>query len=279
MAGLDIDVLRTFVAVCEAGSMTRAATHSGRSQAAISQQVKHLERLAGQRLLVRHGRGVIVSAAGERFLTTARQVLATLDETLSALRDEPPVQQIRIGLPDSHNHERLSRALAGFLRTNPSVVVEVFSSIEDDFAAAVRTGSLDAAIFEADEVPAGAERLLSDPLIWQASAEFRYDREGALPIVAFDRACWWSTVSREHLANSSKDFRIVFSGESLPSIHSAISNGLGVGLLPSSLAGSGLVTFDGLPFGHPNHLVMICSEELPRTIRQSLGKHIRMGLA
>ena len=84
---LDMDVLRTFVTGFELGSFARAADRLGRSQSAISTQLRKLEEQMGQPLVRKSGRGLLPTPAGERLLAYARRILDLNDETVGAVRD------------------------------------------------------------------------------------------------------------------------------------------------------------------------------------------------
>ena len=80
---LDLDLLRSFVSVVDAGGFTRASQRVHRTQAAVSQQIKRLEQSLGCPLFVRDGGGgrrVTPTEAGERLLAYARRILALTDE-------------------------------------------------------------------------------------------------------------------------------------------------------------------------------------------------------
>ncbi|RUU64701.1 LysR family transcriptional regulator, partial [Mesorhizobium sp. M2C.T.Ca.TU.009.01.2.1] len=74
-APLDLNLLKTFVAVVETGSLSNAAPRVGRSQSAVSMQMQRLEDIVGNQLLVRGPRTVTPNAIGEDFLVYARRLL------------------------------------------------------------------------------------------------------------------------------------------------------------------------------------------------------------
>jgi len=82
---LSIDFLRCFAAISEAGVMSRAAERVGRTQAALSQQVKKLETALQQPLLVRTSRGVTLTSHGERLLAHGQKILRAHDEAVGEL--------------------------------------------------------------------------------------------------------------------------------------------------------------------------------------------------
>ncbi|HQR90726.1 MAG TPA: LysR family transcriptional regulator, partial [Caulobacter sp.] len=85
LTNLDLDLVRTFLVVCEQKSFTRAGGRLGRSQSAISLQVRRLEDQLGQSLLSRDPRHVVLTEHGEAFLPQARRLLRLNDDILAGL--------------------------------------------------------------------------------------------------------------------------------------------------------------------------------------------------
>src|SRR6185312_12097523 len=98
MAGLlsiDPDLLRTFVLIAEGRSFTRAAALVGRTQSAVSMQVKRLEELLGQEILHRSKGGAVeLTPHGEYLLTRARQILSLNDEVMRTFREPSIAGQV-----------------------------------------------------------------------------------------------------------------------------------------------------------------------------------------
>ena len=97
---LDSDLLRTFLAVATAGNVTRAAEKIGRTQSAVSIQIKRLEEVLGESVFARGSRGVALTAQGEALLVNAQRIVALLDETMATIRAKPLGGPVRIGLPE-----------------------------------------------------------------------------------------------------------------------------------------------------------------------------------
>jgi molybdate transport repressor ModE-like protein len=106
----DTALLRTFVAVCDAGSFTKAAREVNLTQSAVSLHVKRLEDQVGSRLIVRNARGVRLTEQGEVLLSYARRILALYKEAEQRLgRDSGGL--IRIGAPEYFDLHTLSSLL------------------------------------------------------------------------------------------------------------------------------------------------------------------------
>ena len=124
---LDSDLLRTFLAVAEAGNVTRAAEGVGRTQSAVSMQIRRLEECIGAALFERGPRGVALTRRGDQLVPYARRVVGLLDETSAAMRSRPLDGPVRIGIPEEHSQKILPYALAAFAESHPAVEVTVRS--------------------------------------------------------------------------------------------------------------------------------------------------------
>ena len=121
MNTLDTDLLRTFLAISDAGSFLAGAARIQRSQSAASIQIKKLEALLGTRVFERHGRGVRLTPTGEKLLPAARQSVRLLDKTFAELGNQGLEGALRIGIPDDHSKAVLSRIIADFARMHPKI--------------------------------------------------------------------------------------------------------------------------------------------------------------
>ena len=121
---LDTDVLRTLVAARQLGGFNRAAQQVGRSQSAVSQQIRKLEEQVGQPLFRREGRRLALTEAGDVILSYARRILDLNDEAVAAVRGTALGGTIRVGLPTDFAESWLPVVLARFKRAHPGVRVE-----------------------------------------------------------------------------------------------------------------------------------------------------------
>jgi len=116
---LDLDLVRTFVTVAETGSFTRTGERLGRTQSAISLQVRRLEESLGGRLLVRDPRRVSLTEAGEAFLPKARRLLRVNDEIIAEVTGEDLEGEVRLGAPEDFATVHLPEILGAFARSHP----------------------------------------------------------------------------------------------------------------------------------------------------------------
>lgn len=241
MENLDSDLLRTFVAVAQAGSVTEGAARIHRSQSATSIQVKRLEQILGHPVFERHGRGVVPTDVGKTLLPIAIDVAARLDATLQRIAKGPVEGKIRLGIPDDHGRERLARIIADFSRAQPGVELDVVCALSSAFPKALAKGALDLAVYEVEVQAAGEELLMEDPTCWVSSNTRDHATTDPLPVALFDNECWWRDAAIASLEAQGKPYRVVYSSQSVSGVLAAVEAGIAVGLLGRSSLCPGLV--------------------------------------
>ena len=234
MDQLDSDLLRTFLAVADAGSVTGGAARIHRSQSAASVQVKQLEALLGEPLFERHGRGVSLSATGELLLPVARQVVDLLDAALAELKTGGLAGSLRIGIPDDHSKTALAGILAEFTRQHPKVELRVHCALSSGFPELLSRGALDLVVHEVEALGAGMELLREEKLLWAASRAHNVQARHPVPVALFDRACWWRDLAQTALRTCGRAYRVVYASESVTGVTAAIESGIAIGVLGAS---------------------------------------------
>ncbi|WP_042058950.1 LysR substrate-binding domain-containing protein, partial [Acidomonas methanolica] len=228
----DIEALRTMIVGTDLGSFARAAAQLGRSQSAVSMQLKRLEEQAGHALFHRRGRGLVPTETGEMLLSYARRIVAMHDEAAVALGGSVVPPTIRLGLPQDFFEEVMPSALASFSERRPNVHVSVRAgrnyALEED----VKSGRLDVALaFTRTDHPKTGDLLATMPMFWFAKDDsfepFR-DRTGDLPLVMFDHPCLFRQAALRSLDDAGIRWRLALTTPSLPGVWAALRFGLGV---------------------------------------------------
>src|SRR5260221_2064699 len=124
---LDTDILRTLVAAQQLGGFNRAARQVGRSQSAVSQQIRKLEDQLGQALFRKEGRGLALTESVDVVLSYARRILDLNDEAVAAVRGSSIAGSGRFGLPTDFAETWLSTALGRFKLAHPRVQIEAYA--------------------------------------------------------------------------------------------------------------------------------------------------------
>lgn len=247
-----MDALRTFLAAHKTGSLIRAADQIGRSQSAVSQQMRKLETQVGQSLFQRHGRGLILTDAGEQVLSYARRILELNDEVIRALRSASIEGSVRFGLPGDFAETWLPAALGEFKKAHAAVRVEV--SVEGNGALLERLdrGELDLVLAMGHRTRADAEHIATLPMTWIGSADSDVVIKPGRPLdlALYKPPCFFRRAGLAALDDANIAWRLAYSTASLSSLWSGVAAGLGITLrtgagLPPTLRR--LDERDGLP--------------------------------
>ena len=251
MTNLELDLVRSFLTVAEARSFTRAGQRLGRSQSAVSLQIRRLEDQIGKKLLSRDPRHVVLTADGEAFLPQARRLLRLNDEILSNLTGGDVEGEVRLGAPEDFATVHLPGILGEFARANPKATLAVTCDLTLNLLDQLRAGALDLALVKREPVgrDVGA-RVWREPLVWVGADESLVEREGPIPLVVAPSPCVYRKRTIAALDSVGRAWRCAYTSPSLAGQLAALSAGLGITVLPREMAPPDLVRLGarhGLP--------------------------------
>lgn len=163
---IDTALLRSFVAVVEAGGMTNAARLLNLTQAAVSQQIKRLEDLFQQPLFDREGRQLRLMPRGERLFAQAQRLLAMNDEIWGMMTSPDYEGEVRLGVPHDIVAAFIPPILKSFDQAWPRVHVTLVSNTTVHLLQGLKRGDVDLTLTTEEDCPQGAETLMPDELVW-----------------------------------------------------------------------------------------------------------------
>ncbi|MEI2298623.1 LysR substrate-binding domain-containing protein [Ensifer sp. MJa1] len=251
---IGIDLLRTYVAVCRQGSLNRVATQTGRTQSALSMQMRRLETLLGRQLFQRTGRGVVPTPEGELFLGYATRMLALGDEAAARLQQSNLSGGVRVGLAEEVATTALPEALGRLRRGYSEIRLDV---VVDQCVALGKVWperDLDVMIVPTSVVAADAVTTWNVELQWVCATDYCLDETRPIDLVAFAAPCLWRRRMIETLADEGREHRVTFTSQSITALQAAIENGLGIGLLPPDAVRAGTMRVLGAAAGMPKPL-------------------------
>jgi len=147
---LDLELLRSFVSVVDAGGFTRAGERVHRTQSTVSQQIRRLEEQLGRPLLHRNGKRVTPTEEGERLLSYARRLLTLAQEAREVVTHPAADGVVRLGIPEDFAAYRLAKLLAGFVRARPTLRLDVRSDLSVNNCRDLERDELDLALIKRD---------------------------------------------------------------------------------------------------------------------------------
>lgn len=223
---LDIDLLRTLVAIADAGSFTAAAERVGRTQSAVSMQMRRLEEQIERPLFERDGRTVTFTAAGQDLLVYARRILRLQDAALSSLRQPEMEGVARVGIPDDYVGVFMPPILARFARSHPRVQVDLRCDTSDRLRDTLMAGEIDLAVVTCGALTDESHPLKKESVVWAAPRDHRVEDEPVLPLALFAAPCQVREATVSALDAMDRLHRVAYVSPSLMGLFAAVNAGL-----------------------------------------------------
>ena len=229
---LDLELLRSFVSVVEAGGFTRAGARVHRTQSTVSQQIKRLEEDVGQVLLHRDGKDVRPTEAGERLLSYARRLLSLAEEARDVLRQPGGEGAIRLGIPEDFAAYRLTKLLGAFSRSHPRLRLDVRADQSKHLARDLERGELDLALYKREAGAKDAIAVWPERVHWVTSKSHPIDvTVSSVPLIGFPLGCLYRAGAIHALESAGRPWHMAYSSSSLAGIQAAVAAGMGLSIL------------------------------------------------
>lgn len=276
---LDLDVLRTFVAIAETGSFTTAANAVFRTPSAVSMQIKKLEDILGRAVFSRDARSVSLTTDGEMLLGYARRMLAINREAVSKFIVPDITGVVRLGSPDDYGERVLPHVLKRFAQSHPSIAVDVVIDQSSNLRRRMDDRTLDITLLTNSFKVSmeGTEVLLTEPIVWAGAKGGCAHLREPLPVSLWEEGCAWRAGALEALGREGRNFRIAYMSAHTAGQRAAIMADLAVAPLPKSFLGCDMVelsTKDGMPDIGTYSVAMIVSPDASPPV-QAAADHIR----
>ena len=227
---MQLDWLRAFVAVVDAGSLTAAAPLVHRSQSAVSMQLGKLERAVGRPLLSRGPRHLELTPAGHELLPRARRLLELHAETVDALSGPELVGRVRLGVPDDYAASYLTPVVRSFVAKRPGVEIVLDCEQSTALLPRIGRGEIDLAIVSRAR-RGGGTLLFHEPLVWVGAPRSGTWRRDPLPVAVYEEGSQARKAAVQALKRAKRAFRVVVNTPSLAGQLAAVESGVAVAVL------------------------------------------------
>jgi DNA-binding transcriptional LysR family regulator len=224
VVNLPTDLLRSFAAIVDSGSMLKATERVFVTQSALSLQMKRLEGLVQIALFQREGRRLTLTPAGQNLLGHAREILDANDRALLALSGDVLAGPARIGFVQDFAETLLSGVLARFTQLNPETQVQVRVGNSAELLELMQAGQLDVVLCMSGQDDPTAVR--TAPMLWLGRDDLA--RQKVIPLAVLERPCRFRDAALAALDQAGRPWRIVLETPSLAALRAAVESGLGI---------------------------------------------------
>jgi DNA-binding transcriptional LysR family regulator len=226
------DLLRTFVSVIDLGAYTKAGEVLGRTQPAISLQMRRLEELVGAPVIKQVGRTLMLTSEGEMLLSYAREILRLNDEAASYFNRAKISGVLRVGLPNDYAVAFLQGVITEYTRRHREISLEIYCSWSAEILDRLRADELDLAIAMVDTERAQyLSRSWIERPVWAAAESVVFDPMAGIPLAAHPEGCAYRARMIQALDAAQMRWRVAYTGPGISGLQNAVINGLGVSAL------------------------------------------------
>lgn len=272
---VDTALLRSFVVLAETGSFSRTGRRVGRSQSAISGQIRKLEDALGRVLFDRTTRRVRLTRDGEALLGYARRMIATADAMIDHFRSADIAGEVRFAAPDDFASAYLPGILGEFAAAHEFVTLHVSCELTLRLIEQFEAGLHDLVIVKSDPARPypGARKLRREALVWVGApalalpfdeAQRRYAAlERALPLVLSPAPCVYRSRAAAALDARGVAWTPTYMTQSLAGSLAAVRAGLGWSVMPRAMVPEDLAALDerlGWPALDPAEIALLTRE-------------------
>jgi len=232
---LPTDLLRSFLAIVDTGSMMRATDHVFLSPSALSLQMKRLEEIARRQLFQRSGRSLMLTPAGRELAEVARKILELNDSAIALLLGETLSGQVQLGMVQDFAEALLPEILREFSALHPQTQLRLHVAGSPELVDAYNRSALDIVLGLGRPTDPHVKMVV--PIIWLGDPGLTQEEE--LKLVLLEAPCVFRTACLRALQDAGRRFRIVVETPSLSGMRAAVAAGLGVTCRTDLVAGKG----------------------------------------
>ncbi len=289
---MELELFKSFLAVAEARSFSRAATAAYSTQSTLSRQIARLEKELCTKLFERHGRHVELTFNGQLLLPMAQAIVGRTEEAISLMREQsqPEASRVRFGAVGNVFALMLTPILVSFLADHPRLAVDLIEKDDAELEEAVISGELDCAVITPwGSARTGSAYLCSEEILLVVPQQHRLAGRRAVPrkelaneTIVLPRATMNAgNVVADALRRAGFEPKSTYRANYPELTKALVRRGLGVAPMPRGL----LEPLDGLvavPFSEPlsRDLVFIYPRDRPVTAAvRALMAHVRSGLS
>lgn len=255
---LELESLRAFKTVAQAGGMTQAAQRLNLTQSAVSHKMKRLEAKVGAVLFQRKGGGMVPTEDGRYLLRYAEQMLALHDEAVTRFWHDDLSGAVELGITEYIPIDGVAKILARYSNAFPKLSINTRaeqSLVLNDW---LEAGEVDLAlvqILERNILPSD-HVLWRDQIVWVQSETFDLSTNADIPFISFDRrglSMQWAVPA---LAKVGRKLQVVFECPGVEGVRAAVRSGLGLALLTKRKLRPGMVISD-IPLPQPPRVAYV----------------------
>lgn len=275
---LDLALLKSFAVIARTGSLSLASQQVGRTQSALSMQMRRLEGAIGQPLFHRSGSGVRLTAAGDKLLAHADALIARHDEIVADMAGATLRGTISFGCPEDYSIAFLPELLRGFCAAHPEVELRMVCAPTAELRPLLHRRQLDMALVSLAD-PDGAAVIRRERFVWVANAaEPETLAQASLPLALSAPMSLDYRAACDAMTAANRRYRVAFASDSLAGLIAMTRSGHAVAVLTRSAVPADLHVVESLPSLPTLGITLEFADPTPSAAARAFGEHVRVVL-
>ena len=225
---LKIELLESFIAIVECGNLSKAAERLYRTQSAVSLQIKKLEEIVGQSLLLRDNKGVTLTDSGRTLLNYAYKMMQLSSQAIDELKVCQNRKIIRLGVPTDYISRYLSSCLIEFIREFTCIELVIDTDVSGNLYKRLQKGEFDLIVATHWQPPTNGELLFERHFHWVAAKHGSAHLRDTIPMALYPENC---PIRAQVFANhqlSMRPINVLLSTPSPQALCMAVENDLAI---------------------------------------------------
>ena len=290
----EVNLLKTFISLCETQNFTQTAQHIHRTQSAVSMQIAKLEEQLECVLFIRDKRNVKLTNDGLRLKEYANQIVRLSDNLLDEFKHKDIKGEVYFASPEDFATYYLPKLLSEFKISHPKVKLNVNCNLTLNLINEFEKGQYDLIIIkqEPGKLYKQAKPLLREELVWvgndhsevnltfnKVSKKYLNDI-GHFPLVLSPSPCVYRERALEALDKANILWEVVYTSPSYAGAIAAVKAGLGFTVLPREMVPPELVTFQNTKWPKLKHAeICLLARDKNSPVTNSLSDYITERIA
>lgn len=250
---LELDLLKTLIAIAETGNFSAAAEVVHRTPSAVSMQVKRMEEILGRPVFKRDSRSVELTNDGVFLAEHARRVLALNRDAMARFIAPEVSGEVRLGMSDDISDRYLTDILRGYDMNHPGIRLDIMVDNSERLIKSVTSGALDIILVNdhaKEKYTTNGEVLASDQLVWAGLKGGIAGEKNPVPICVWEEGCFWRAEALKSIEATGRDYRVAFQSSHITGQKAAILSDLVIAPMPRSSLNGAIVEV-GEQYGLP----------------------------
>lgn len=231
---LDLRLLQAFILLVETGSVSETSRRIGRTQPAVSLQLRRLEEATGASLFSTVGRRLVLTPDGELLLGYARTIMGLQDEVKARLAMPKLSGRVILGVPDLYMAYLLPGLLSEFGASYPNVAIDLRSALSSRLMSAVERDEVDLVLVTGMRAFKDGELVAQEPLVWVGNDKRASHDENPVPLAMLPPGNVFRDLALASLDKIGRQWRLACVSESMSGLQAAVLAGIAVTVVGKS---------------------------------------------